>query len=86
MWLIYLSIVAMETQQWVPLLRLSVTTNNVTSTKNLQWKRVNYIFVPDFNQIWILLTDFHEVPNNRYHRNPFNRNRTDTMGQAVVRP
>ena len=68
-------------------LRLSVTVNNVINTKKkMPLKSISDIFLPDFNQIWILSTDFDEVPNNRHHRNPFIWNHTDTMRQAVVRP
>ena len=40
------------------------------------------VFLPSCNQIWLLLTDCHNVPNTKYHGNPSCGSRADTRGQA----
>jgi hypothetical protein len=40
------------------------------------------MFLPDFNQIWICSQIFIEIPNIKFHRNPFKGNGSDTCGQT----
>jgi len=35
------------------------------------------IFLPDFKKIWIYTTDFHEVPNIKFHEGLSSENRSD---------
>jgi hypothetical protein len=40
------------------------------------------IFLSDFNQIWILSTDFHENPDKKFRGNLCRGSRADTHGQT----
>jgi len=36
----------------------------------------------DIKEIWIFSTDFHEVPNIKFHNNPFSDKQANTCGQT----
>jgi hypothetical protein len=38
--------------------------------------------LPDFNEIWVFSTDFHKVPNFKFHRNLSNGSRADTYRET----
>ena len=39
------------------------------------------IFLPDFNQIWVFLTDFHGSVQHQIHRNLSSGSHNDTYGR-----
>jgi hypothetical protein len=57
--------------------RLYVAGNNKRHCHHVKYPP----FLPDFNQIWILFTDFNES-NIKFHENPSSGRRADTSGQT----
>ena len=43
------------------------------------------IFLSNFNEIWIFLTEFHEVPNTKHHGNPSSGRCADTSGDRQTK-
>ena len=62
--------------------RIYVADNNKTYSA-LRVK--GHIFLSNLNQIWILSTDFHNVPNIKFHVNPSSGSRADRRGGQTDR-